>query len=161
MLPEVAEEKDFASELTRKLGIAATRLETEVEKDSALENSLKSDITAMLRMIGEEKDLASLLSRKLDTVVTEREVEEESPRGRSNVRNFWGKVKGLRKSSGQKQNNDRNNGNDQNQGNNRNNGRGWKHGDDSGQSDNNPDWDIVRENRHLLKDDASIDSSDD
>ncbi|PKK48443.1 hypothetical protein CI102_7298 [Trichoderma harzianum] len=161
MLPEVAEEKDFASELSRKLGIAATLPETEEKKDSALENSLKSDITAILRKIGEEKDLASLLSRKLDTVVTEQEVEEESPRGRSNVRNFWGKVKGLRKSSGQKQNNDRNNGNDQNQGNNRNNGRGWKHGDDSGQSDSNPDWDIVRENRHLLKDDASIDSSDD
>ncbi|KAF3073789.1 hypothetical protein CFAM422_003995 [Trichoderma lentiforme] len=179
MLPEVAEEKDFASELSLKLDIAATLPETEEKKgsalesspksdiaatlpkieekkDSTLENSLKSDIAAILRKVGEEKDLVSLFSQKLDTVVTEQEVEEESPRAGSNIRNLWGKVKGWGK-----QHNDRNNGNDQNQGNNRNNGRGRNHDGDSGQSDSNPDWDIVKENRHLLKDDASKDSSDD
>ncbi|KKP01587.1 hypothetical protein THAR02_06295 [Trichoderma harzianum] len=155
MLPEVAEEKYFTSEVSRKLVIAATSPKSDEKKDCALENSPKSSTAAILRKIGKNKDIASLPSQKLDTVVTEQEVEEESPRG-SSVRNFWGKFKGWGK-----QYNDRNNGNDQNQGNNRNNGRGWNRGDDSGQSDSNPDWDIVKENRHLLKDDASKDSSND
>ncbi|KAL7961936.1 hypothetical protein V8C34DRAFT_326547 [Trichoderma compactum] len=160
-ISEVAEVKNSASEPSLKSGISTALPEVTGEKDSALEPALKSGIAATLQKIGEKKASASLLSQKLDTVVTEQEVEEESPRAGSNVRNFWGKVKGLKKSSGRKQNNDRNNGNDQHRGSNWNNGRGWTHVNDSGNSDSNHDWDVIKENPDPLKDDTPKDSSDD
>ncbi|KAK4084625.1 uncharacterized protein Triagg1_1105 [Trichoderma aggressivum f. europaeum] len=154
-ISEVAEVKNSASEPSLKSEVTG-------EKCSALEPALKSGIAATLQKIGEKKAADSLLSQKFDTVVTEQEVEEESPRAGSNLRNLWGKVKGLKKSSGRRQSNDRNSGHGQNQGSNRNNGRDWAHVNDSGgQSDSNHDWDAIKENPDPSKDDTPKDSSDD
>ncbi|KAL6701994.1 hypothetical protein J3F84DRAFT_399556 [Trichoderma pleuroticola] len=159
---EVAEVETPVSEPSLKSGIATTLPEVTGEKYSALEPALKSGIAATLQKIGEKKAAASLLSQKFETVVTEQEVEEESPRSGRNVRNFWGKVKGLKKSSGRRQSNGRNHGNAQNQGSSWNHGRGWTHVNDSGgQSDSNHDWDVIREDAHPLKDDTPKDSSGD